>query len=161
MNEYLAAQHPFIVHFAVSISIIAALFDLLSLYRREKFGPVSFALIIVSSPFLISAVLTGNLAQQFLQRPEARAIVEQHESLATAGMWILTAASVLRIFLVVKKNFMGWKRIAYLLGIVAGAVLIFIAARKGGTIFHADHMLKHSLFPASNLVHWSKRSQYK
>lgn len=160
MSEFLAAQHPFVVHFAVALSIITALFDLLSLYRRATFEPVSFALIIVSLPFLISAVLTGNLAQQYLQRPEAREIVEQHESLATAGMWIFTAASVLRVFLVLKKKYHGWKRIIYLLGIVAGAVLIFLAARKGGTVFHADQSIKHSLFPTAYHVHWSRHNQF-
>ncbi len=138
MTALLGENHPFIVHFAVALTLASVLFDLLALlFRRKQLESTAFSLLFLSLPFLILAVLSGNLAFQSLHRPDAAHLLDQHQTYANIGMWLFCIAAVWRVFLSAKRQFGGGRRFIYLVIAAAAAVSIFSAAQKGGKVFHA------------------------
>ncbi len=137
MIELIASEHPLIVHFAVALTISSVFFDVLDfLFHKKEFETTGFMLITFSIPFLLSAVLSGNLAYQFLNDPNSRVIADQHQTYANIGMWLFSGAFIWRVFMILKKQYAGMKKIIYLFVVAAAAISIFLAAQKGATIFH-------------------------
>ena len=137
MIEFLTSIHPFVVHFAVAYTLATAFFDILDfLFRKKYFETAAFIISMLALPFLLTAVLTGNLAGESLNKPEALILLQQHETAANIAMWLFTASFVWRIFMVLKKQFTGWRKMIYLCVLSAAAISIFLAAQKGGKIFH-------------------------
>jgi uncharacterized membrane protein len=140
MLPEIAALHPFIVHFAVAFTLASALLDGVDLsMRRAHFERTSFHLAVIALPFLIAAVLTGNLASQFITETRARQALDAHETFANIAVWLFCAAAVWRIFLQLKKEFFGGRKLAYTLAILLAATAVFLAARQGGTIRHRPY----------------------
>ena len=138
MIDSLAAWHHFIVHFAVSFTILAALLDAADfLTRNTRFTQTSFLLTIIAIPCLIAAVLTGNLAATFVTDPEQLTALGQHQTYANIAVWVFTAAGLWRVFLHFKKQFHGRKVIIYVFIVMLAAASVFLAARKGGSIRHS------------------------
>ena len=135
MPETLASWHPFIVHFAVALTITAALLDAADfVLRARRFTQTTFVLTVIALPFLIAAVLTGNLTAAYVTTPEQLALLEQHEDYANIAVWVFSAAAVWRIFLQLKKQFDGTRAIIYVFIVMLAAASVFLAARKGGEI---------------------------
>lgn len=137
MTEILAEGHPFVVHFAVALGMTSVLFDILSLLRRgERLEATGFSLALLALPFLVAAVLTGNLAQQSLHDPALTPFVDDHRGWANAAMWLFSAATISRVSLMLKRRFDSWRKAVFLATALLAAMLIFVAAMKGGEIFH-------------------------
>lgn len=151
MNALLGENHPFIVHFAVAFALASVLFDLLGLlFRRKQLAAAAAPLAYLALPFLILAVLSGNLALQSLHRPEAAHILDQHQTYANIGMWLFCIAALWRAFLAAKKQFGGGRKFMYLIVAAAAAVSIFFAAQRGGKVFHsALHSGSYLTIPSS------------
>ena len=158
MIKALASWHHFIVHFAVALSLMSIVFDLSSVLLRkpgaERFG---FVLMLAAVPFLLFAVLTGNLAEPFVRSGELSPIVDRHESYANIAVWTFLAAGFWRVFLHVKHRYAAGRKILYILIAVAAGVAVFLAAREGGKIRHKD--FQDPPRPESPAVHTSLRSE--
>jgi uncharacterized membrane protein len=136
----IASWHSFIVHFAVAFTLASAIMDAIDFLRRGSFFErTSFILSILALPFLIGAALTGNLASQFVTQPYARAVLEMHETYANIAVWVFSAAAFWRIFHHLRRNFLGIRKIVYVFVVMAAAMSIFLAARKGGAIRHQPY----------------------
>jgi uncharacterized membrane protein len=146
MLETLASWHPFIVHFAVAFTIGSAFFDSLDFLRpRKGMEDTGFRLMLAALPFLLLAVLSGNLAESSLvNAPTVRAeqilLLEDHMTYANIAVWVFTAAAFWRIFLHFKGQFIGLKKVIYVFIVAAAAMSVFLAARKGGAINHDGRM---------------------
>jgi uncharacterized membrane protein len=137
MTDTLASIHPFVVHFAVSLTLVSAGFDVADfLLRRDTFERTAFALAVLALPALLLAALTGNLAASRVTDPALLAIVERHELYANIAVWTFSAAALWRIFLHLKRQFSGLRMVIYVFIITAAAMSVFLAARRGGSIRH-------------------------
>jgi uncharacterized membrane protein len=137
MTAALASSHPFLVHFAVALAMTSALFDVLDFFLHKKIlAQTGFVLMLCALPFLVLAALTGNLAEPFVRTRELARTLHQHEIYANLAVWTWCAGGLWRIFMVLKKQYAGLRRVAYVFVITLAAVSVFLAAKKGGSIRH-------------------------
>lgn len=140
MSETVALWHPFIVHFAVSLTLVSALLDITGfVLRSDRFDASSFLLAILAIPALLAAVLSGNLASSFIHEARQLALVDAHETYANIAVWVFCGAAFWRSFLHVKRRFTGARRIAYVFLVALAAMSVFLTARKGGSIRHTGY----------------------
>ena len=151
MNEFLAAEHAFIVHFALALSVVSSALALLhALARKEYLEHASFVVMIAALPFLLAAVFTGNIASQVLSLAEKRELIEQHETLASLSAWLFFGAAAWKIYFSLKKKFLGIYRWIFLVAILIASIIIVLAARKGALIEHGTaRLFRDSSFLAS------------
>ncbi len=117
--------HPMIVHFPIALLIIGFFSDVTGLLlKRQFFNWVGFYLLILGTLGLIAAFVTGNIAGDGLveEGPLKRAL-EIHESSAELTLWIMAAAALFRLgMLLAKKSSGNWRWIAvglYFIGVIS------------------------------------------
>lgn len=138
MLELLASWHPFIVHFAVAFAMGSAFFDILEfLFARRRFEETGFLLMITALPFLLLAVFTGNLAEGLITGIDTSAVaLENHMRYANIAVWAFSATAFWRLFMVLKKQYHGARKVVYIFIITAAAMSVYLAALHGGRIRH-------------------------
>jgi uncharacterized membrane protein len=138
MLETIASWHPFIVHFAVAFSIGSALFDVLDFFfHNKRFEDTGLHLMIAALPFLLAAVLSGNLAATYATGiATTGAAIDTHITYANIAIWVFSAAGLWRLFLVFKKEYVGIRKIIYVFIITAAAMSVYLAALHGGALRH-------------------------
>ncbi len=144
MLDTLATWHPFLVHFAVAFTIGSAFFDVLDFLRARKgYEETGFRLMLAALPFLVLAVLTGNLAETSLLASSTHSmqilLLEDHKIYANIAIWLFAGVGFWRVFLHYKGQFVGLKKVIYVFIVAAAAMSVFLAARKGGAIRHEVH----------------------
>lgn len=138
--EFLAQLHPKIIHFPIALFILYFLFETSGVLLKKEFL-IKSALIVLILAILFSvlSVLTGNQAYEIVKQRQTDAalykdLIEQHELFATITLWYFFAVLFLRIYFLVKKEFVG--KIQYLfivLGLI-GSLLIFLTGTYGGDL---------------------------
>ena len=138
MLETIASWHPFIVHFAVAFAMGSAAFDILDFFlHRPSFERTGFHLLVAALPFLLLAVLSGNLAETYAEGLAAAALeLDTHMTYANIAVWLFTAVGFWRIFMHVRKEFTDMRKIVYVFLITAAAMSVYLAALHGGSIIH-------------------------
>jgi uncharacterized membrane protein len=129
--------HPMIVHFPIALILTGFLADTISLFIKKEncLSKVGLYLMVLGTLGAIAAVITG---EYFTNKVEGDALPlkEVHELFGKITMFILIAASVFRIFLVMKKKDEGsLKWIVYFLFLLA-VIAIAITGYKGGSIVY-------------------------
>ncbi len=139
MPDSLASWHPFIVHFAVALTIASAMFDILDFFfRNPNFERTGLYLMFPAVPFLVAAVFTGNFAEIHFAGSGKASVIDQHKTYANIALWVFTGATFWRIFLHTKRRYFGLRKIAYVFIVTLAAVSVFLAAMKGGKIRHGS-----------------------
>jgi uncharacterized membrane protein len=138
MSETLASWHPFIVHFAVAFTIGSVVFDILDFFfHSKKLENTGFHLMLAAFPFLLCAVITGNLAATYAPGLELATMqIEQHMTYANIAMWVFFAAGLWRLFMHMRKEYSGGRKIAYVFIVTAAAMSVYLASLHGGSIRH-------------------------
>jgi uncharacterized membrane protein len=126
-----------IVHFPIALVLVGFLADTLSIFVKKEqcLSKIGFYLMVLGTLGAIAAVITG---EYFTNKVEGDALPlkEIHELFGKITMVILIVASVLRIFLVVKKKEnTSLKWIVYMLFLCA-VISIAITGYKGGSIVY-------------------------
>ncbi len=143
MTETIASWHPFIVHFAVAFSIGSAVFDILDFFlQKRRFEETGFALMLTALPFLLLAVLSGNLAEPFARAVRPAAHLQNHISYANIAVWVFSAAGLWRVFLHFKSQYRGTRKVAYIFIVTFAAVSVYLAAMNGGRIRHSPERFR-------------------
>lgn len=141
MISFLAGAHPFIVHFAVSLTILSALFECASLFTGKfHVDSTALTLAVAAVPFLLLAVLTGNLAESVLPAALKTSVVQTHKMLANITVWSFTALIFGRVYLGVTKRFTKKLHTLYVVLLLAAATVAFFTAERGGEIYHGQHI---------------------
>lgn len=151
MLDTFASWHPFIVHFAVAFSIGSAAFDILDFFlHRPRFEETGYLLMLTAMPFLLLAVFTGNLAETHAAGLEhAVGFIENHMRYANIAVWVFFGAGVWRLFMHLKRQYTGLKKIVYVFIVTAAAMSVYLAALHGGKIRHhqppaiSQHFISH------------------
>lgn len=141
--------HPQIVHFPVALSIVAPVFLLLAVLIPRYTRSLAFSgwlLLVLAAAAAWVAVLSGEAAEHAAGAGgAAKAVLERHEDMAELAANALTVvAALLTLVLVVptlvaRWNRPAWNRIgvaAVLVLVLAGDVLIGLAAHQGGRLVH-------------------------
>jgi len=131
--------HPAVIHFAIALSLVGVLLDLVSRHRRARpLEPAGAVLMILAAAGGIVAVLTGKAANDDAVVPRsAAALVERHEALGELAMWLLIAVALIRVVMAVRGWFRGAAAWAYLLLAAAVATVVGYQGHLGGQIvFH-------------------------
>lgn len=155
MLENLASWHPFIVHFSVAFSIGSAAFDILDFfYSRRRFEETGFMLMLAAMPFLLLAVLTGNLAAAFAPGVEQAIVaLDNHMRYANIAVWVFFLAGTWRVFLHFKRRYNAKRKVAYVFIITAAAASVYLAALHGGRIRHGQEGTKNSIDSPAAMSH--------
>ncbi|MCB2203251.1 hypothetical protein KQI65_00770 [bacterium] len=138
MLETLATWHHFLVHFAVAFAIGSVAFDVLDFFlNKEKFEQTGFHLMIAAIPFLLLAVLTGNLAETYLTGLASHAAdLEKHKTYANIAVWVFSAAGLWRLFLHFRREYNGIRKVIYIFIITTAAMSVYLAGLHGGMLRH-------------------------
>ena len=138
MLETLASWHPFVVHFAVAFSIGSAAFDILDFFfHRRKLEDTGLHLMLAALPFLLLAVLTGNLAETYaVGIADAAVALDRHITYANIAVWGFSAVGLWRIFQHFKGQHTGLRKVIYIFVVTAAAMSVYLAAVHGGAIRH-------------------------
>jgi uncharacterized membrane protein len=140
----LAAYHPQIVHFVVSLLILGVVLRVISLIGRPKFvNAAATMLILLGTGAAVLAVKSGTDAHGPVERiPGTRALVIEHEELGESARNIFLAVAALELLVLglsAKPRWMRYVRFAQgasaLVGIV-GAFQLYHAAEHGGELVY-------------------------
>ena len=141
MNVTIASWHPFLVHFAVALTISSVVFDVLDFFLHNKrFEETGFHLMIAAVPFLLFAVLTGNLAENYARSFAPAGVIETHMTYANIAIWIFSAAALWRVFQHLRGAYSGMRKILYVFIVTAAAMSVYLAALHGGKIRHRPYV---------------------
>ena len=134
--------HPMTVHFPIAIIMLGFLVDALSMFFNKKepcLSKFGFWLMILGTLAAVLGYLTGEFFSENLTG-QLGELKETHELFAKTAMFIMIAASALRIFIVIKKKeTTSLKWIVFCLYFIA-VVCIGIAGLLGGNLVY-DYMI--------------------
>lgn len=127
--------HPLIVHFPIALLIVGFVADTVyMLYKKEAcLSKLGFYLMLAGTLGAIAAVLSGNFFTEDMSG-SVEAIREQHETLANITMYVMIAASILRIFLVYKGKSESKAALGVYLLYLVGVILVGYTGMLGGTM---------------------------
>jgi len=129
--NFLAEIHTKVVHFPIALLATYSILEIFGILFKNDFVTKSALLIlclgVVTSLF---AVLTGNqAATSFLfWNDESNALLNSHQTFATILLWFSTIICGLRIFVVIKKKFVGLTRHMFVL---LAMVILFLVLKTG------------------------------
>jgi uncharacterized membrane protein len=141
--EFLAENHPRVVHFAVAFLTAYPFFELLALiFRKEYLEKSAHIILFIAVLSALGAVLTGNQAEVVAHEwEEMGAIIpfntiHEHSDYANLTLWYFTAILLFRTLLVIKKKFYGWIRYLVILLAFVGMYFIYQTGEYGGRLVY-------------------------
>jgi uncharacterized membrane protein len=129
--------HPMIVHFPIALITIGFLADLLSIFLKKEhcLSKVGFYLMILGTLSAVAAYLTGEFFTGEMTGA-AGEVKENHELFAKIAMFVIGIASIIRIYLIIKKVEDGnLKWLVFALYAIA-MISVGIAGFLGGTLVY-------------------------
>ena len=151
--------HPMIVHFPVALIMIGFLADVFSLFFNKKepcLSKLGFYLMILGTLGACAAYFTGEFFTRELTG-EAGALKERHEIFAKITMFVMLAASLVRIYMVwKKKSNSGLKWLVFFLYLIATCTVGFTGL-LGGTLVY-NHMIGLDSAPVEQTVAVSNKT---
>jgi len=136
-TSFLAEIHPRVVHFPVALLTTYALLEIIGIVFRKEFISKSALLILclgVVTAFF--AVLTGNqaFAEFKFWTNESKALLDKHQTFATYLLWFAVLVCGLRIFVFLKKKFIGFIKYLFILFALVIIFLVYETGTHGGNL---------------------------
>ncbi len=133
--------HPMIVHFPIALLIIGFLSDFVGLIvKKNFFSTAGFYLLILGAAGVLAAYLSGNLAGDGVTEVGTLGqALETHESAATLTLWLIAAAAIVRIGLVLMKKYSG-----LLKGVAFALLLLGVASIARTGYYGGELVFKHA-----------------
>jgi len=141
--EFLADNHPRIVHFAVALLFLYPFLEVSDVLLKKEFL-LKTAHLILSLGVLaaLGGVLTGNQAHQVAMVWEDKGAImpfkaiNEHSFWANLTVWYFVALLVLRTFFVIKKKYIGYFRLIFVVLSLAGLLLVYQTGNRGGKLVY-------------------------
>ncbi len=135
----MAELHPPIVHFAIALTIMGVIFDLLGfILKKESLKHTGFWTFIVGVLAVWGAMFSGEAAEEFVEgfveKTKAEDFFETHEGLGKFLPYLFSALGLFRIYLFLRENKKLF--IAYLIVAFVGVGLIGYQGRLGGILVY-------------------------
>lgn len=133
--------HPMIVHFPIALIAVGFLADTLSLFFTKKepcLSRLGFYLMILGTLAAFAGFFTGEFfTTEFAENTPQYDLKETHELFAKITMWIMLAASVIRIVLMIKKKDRGaLKWLVYFMYLAAMITVSYTGFLGGSLVFN-------------------------
>ena len=129
--------HPMIVHFPIALLIVGFLADVAGVfYKKEKYlHKMGFILQILGTLGVIAAFITGdNFTQWETFQGATKDAFELHQDAAILTIWVVIAATIFRILIMMMQRFNGWLKLISLMLYLAGVVLIGYTGFMSGNL---------------------------
>ena len=155
----MAELHPPIVHFAIALTIIGIIFDILGFaLKKESLKYAGFWVFIIGIVAVWGAMLSGEAAEElvekFVENTKVEEIFETHEELGKILPWIFTGLGLFRVYLYIKEN--SKLMIIYLILAFIGIGLIGYQGKLGGKMVYEHGVGVKPLMEKTPIVHNSK-----
>jgi uncharacterized membrane protein len=128
--------HPMVVHFPIALLILGFLAEMMYLFSKAEWLYKAATLLMVIGTFgTVAGYLTGEFFTAEMDGPKGE-LKELHELIAKTTMFIMIAASFIRLWMVIKKKEKsGWYWLTFVL-YLAGAVSVGITGYLGGSLVY-------------------------
>lgn len=130
--------HPMIVHFPVALLAVGFLADFISLFFSKKepcLSKLGFYLMILGTLGAVAGYLTGEYFTQEMAGA-AGELKENHELFAKITMYVMIAASALRIFAVISKKDKGILKWVVFVMYAIGTASVAYTGFLGGSLVY-------------------------
>jgi uncharacterized membrane protein len=131
--------HPLIVHFPVALIITGFFAEVMSLFFNKKepcLSKLGFYLMILGTIAAVAGYLTGEFFTNEMSGA-AGELKEKHELFAKITMYVMIAASLIRIFLMWKKKDKGqMKWVVFALYFIATATVGYAGFLGGSLVYN-------------------------
>jgi uncharacterized membrane protein len=141
--DFLSQLHPKVVHYPIALFVIYALLETIGvLFKKDFFSKSAYLILFLGTLGAIAAVLTGNSAADVIHQLNKSKIiipysaVSEHSDYANFTIWFFSGLLVLRTFVVLKKNFLGAIRIAFVILSFIGVFLVYKTGELGGRLVY-------------------------
>ena len=156
--------HPLVVHFPIALLLIAPLFILMGIFWPRRSGlyflGCALILMLVGTLAMFVSLSTGEASSKAIApTPALASIIGQHEELAETTAWVFSALTAIfaamfyGLMLVQRKQESPLARclpVIYLVLYLAGGVLLFQTAHRGGQLVHEFGVHAHMSRQASS-----------
>ena len=135
--NFLAELHPKIVHFPIALLSTYAILEIYGIFFNKDFINKSALLILcigVITAFF--AVLSGNEAHSAfdLWKKDSTAVLNDHQLYSTLLLWFSLFICTLRLFLTLKKKFIGTKKFIFIFFAFIILFLVYKTGEHGGQL---------------------------
>jgi uncharacterized membrane protein len=130
--------HPMIIHFPIALLMVGFLADLSGIiFKKEFFTKAGFYLLILGTIGVIAAYFSGHIAGEGVEEAGTlKQALENHENAAILSLWLMAAASIVRIIIVSLKKYSGSFKFAALIIFLIGVLSIIRTGYYGGELVY-------------------------
>jgi uncharacterized membrane protein len=141
--EFLAVNHPKVVHFAISLLFLYCGLEIFGVIFKKNFISKTAHLILLFGVLAATgATITGNQALEIARIWEEEGSIIQfgaiskHEYYATITLWFFAGVLVLRTIFVLKKKFTGYFQYIFVVLALAGIYFVYETGEHGGELVY-------------------------
>ena len=135
--NFLAEIHPRVVHFPIALFTTYSILEIIGIAVNKEFISKSALLVLcIGVVTAFFAVLTGNQAAAVFKfwTNDSTSLLSEHQTYATYLLWITVLVCGLRIFVVVKKKFIGFTKYLFILFALLIIFLVYQTGQHGGDL---------------------------
>ncbi|MER3632620.1 MAG: hypothetical protein C4325_11055 [Blastocatellia bacterium] len=136
--EQFATFHPLVVHFPIVLLIIAACFQIISLFVfRREFGMATFLLAVLGT---LGAFLASNVFHPHTAELSASAadLLTRHEYYADLTVWLGAAGAIAKLGVLLLSPRVRWAEAFPTVLLVCAAVAVGVAGHHGAELVHKE-----------------------
>ena len=142
-TNFLAEIHPRVVHFPVALLATYSMLEIAGIILKKEFISKAALLILcfgVATSLL--AVLSGDQAATNFHywNENSSALLLNHQTYATYLLWLSAIVCGLRVYTVIMKKFIGWKKYSFL---IFASVILFLVIQTG--MYGGDLVKKYGI----------------
>ena len=137
--EFLAENHPNIIHFPIALLITYCAVELFGIiFNKDSASKSAYVLLCIGIFFSFLAAITGNEAiNSYKNWNEITSpVIENHQTYANITIWYFTFVLIFRTVLLVKKKFNSKLKYIFILLLPVGVYFIILTAKFGGELMH-------------------------